>query len=279
MSMTPPAPVLDPAGYSAEADHVRVERPSPGLVVVWLANAERRNAMSVPMTRAWARLVPELAGDRDLRCVVVLGEGSAFCSGGDTGWIGSDPDATVDDLRARMMPFYRTWLAIGTLDVPVIAGINGPAVGAGACVALACDVRIASDSARFSVPFLRLGMHPGMATTFLLPEVTGVAAARDLLFTGRTVAAQEMLRLGIVSQVLADDDFSASVIELGERVAQNAPVATRLTKTALRDGGFDSLGDSVRWEALAQPVTLATADLQEGLRAARERRSPQFTGR
>lgn len=262
--------------YSAEADHLVVSRPSAGVVLVQLANAGRRNAMSMTMTAAWQRLIGQLARDASVRCVAITGDGTSFCSGGDTGWIGSEPDASIGRLRARMIPFYRTWLAIRELEVPVLAGINGPAVGAGACLALAADVRVASSAAKFCVPFLSLGMHPGMATTFLLPEVIGVAAARDLLFTGRTAAAAEMARLGLVSQVWDPTDFDRNFLELATQVAAKAPLATRLTKAALRDGGFGSLEDSIRWEALAQPVTLAGADLVEGLAAARERRAPRF---
>lgn len=262
--------------YSGPEHHLVVSRPAAGVVLVELANPGRRNAMSMTMTAAWQELINELAIDSSVRCVAITGQGTSFCSGGDTGWIGSEPDATIAQLRARMMPFYRTWLAIRQLEVPVLAGINGPAVGAGACLALAADLRVASTAARFSVPFLSLGMHPGMATTFLLPEVIGVAAARDLLFTGRTVAADEMARLGLVSQVWEPSDFERNLVDLATQVASGAPLATRLTKAALRDGGFGSLEDSIRWEALAQPVTLASADLIEGLAAARERRTPQF---
>src|SRR5205085_113880 len=131
--------------------------------------------------------IKELGTDRTVRVVVVTGEGSAFCSGGDTSWIVSEPDANVDDLRTRMMAFYQAWLSIRSLEVPTIAAVNGPAIGAGLCLALACDLRYASASARVAAPFVRLGMHPGMAATWLLPEVVGPAAARDLLLTGRTV--------------------------------------------------------------------------------------------
>jgi enoyl-CoA hydratase len=234
--------------------------------------------MSGPMTEAWARLTREITSDSTVRAVVVTGAGSTFSSGGDTGWIGGDPDATVDQLRTKMMPFYRTWLGIRDVPVPVLAAINGPAVGAGACIALAADVRVGSERAKFTVPFLKLGLHPGMATTYLLPEVVGVAAARDLLFTGRVIDAQEMLRLGIISQVLPVDGFADAAIALGEQIAANAPIATRLTKAGLLRGGADSLDAAVDWEALAQPITMATADLQEGVAAAQQKRQPQFVG-
>ncbi len=263
---------------AASWQHLQVDRRDDGVVLVRLDHPDRRNAMSAPMTESWGRLMASLRTDRDVRCVVVTGTGSAFCSGGDTGWIGSDPSASVGALRDRMLPFYRTWLSIRELEVPTIAAVNGPAVGAGACVALACDLRYAAASARFAVPFTRLGMHAGMAATWLLPDVVGVAAARELLLTGRTVDSAEMARLGLASAVLPDDGFLDAVLETAGQVASAAPLATRLTTVALRGGGPASFEAALQWEALAQPVTLATQDLQEGLAAARERRPPRFTG-
>jgi enoyl-CoA hydratase len=235
--------------------------------------------MSDAMTASWVAAVDDLAADRDLRAVVVTGAGSAFCSGGNTGWIASEPDATVDHLRTRMVAFYRAWLSIRRLEVPTIAAVNGPAIGAGLCVALACDIRYAARGARLGAPFVKLGMHAGMAATYLLPNVVGEAHARDLLLTGRLVDADEALRLGLVSRVLDADGFLDEVLATAAGVAATAPVASRLTTVALRDGGHADFETALQWEGLAQPVTLATADLQEGIAAAREKRPPRFTGR
>ena len=259
--------------------HLRVERPSDGVALLVLDNPDQRNAMSDAMTEAWSAAVADLAGDPTVRAVVVTGEGSAFCSGGDTSWIASEPDATVDDLRRRMLPFYRAWLTIRSLEVPTIAAVNGAAIGAGLCLALACDIRFAATSARLGVPFVKLGMHPGMAATWSLPEVVGAAAARDLLLTGRLVGADEALRLGLVSRVIDHATFLDEVLAVAAGVAATAPIATRLTKLALADGGHATYDAALQWEALAQPVTLATEDLQEGIRAAREKRAPAFRGR
>ncbi len=258
---------------------VRIERPSDGVVLLVLDNPEQRNAMSAQMTSGWVSAVQELAQDRSVRVVVVTGEGTSFCSGGNTSWIAGEPDATVDDLRTRMLRFYRAWLSIRSLEVPTIAAVNGPAIGAGLCLALACDIRYAATSARLGAPFVRLGMHAGMAGTWLLPEVVGPAAARDLLLTGRTVEADEALRLGLVSRVVDDADFLDEVLATAAGIAATAPIASRLTKLALADGGHASIEACLQWEALAQPVTLATEDLQEGIRAAREKRAPVFRGR
>lgn len=260
-------------------EHLRLDRPADGVALLTLDNPDQRNAMSGPMTESWVDAVGLLRDDPTVRVVVVSGEGSAFCSGGDTSWIVSEPDAGVDALRTRMIAFYRAWLSIRSLEVPTIAAVNGAAIGAGLCLALACDIRYAASSARLGAPFVRLGMHPGMAATWLLPEAVGLAAARDLLLTGRTVDAHEALQLGLVSRVVDDASLLDEVLATAAGIATTAPIASRLTKLALADGGHTTYDAALQWEALAQPVTLATDDLHEGIAAAREKRAPRFRGR
>ncbi len=259
-------------------EHLLVERPRDGVALITLNNPDQRNAMSDEMTASWAQAVDELAGDPTVRCVVYTGAGSAFCSGGNPKWIAGEPDATVDQLRTRMINFYRPWLSIRKLEVPTIAAVNGHAVGAGMCVALAADIRYGSVDAKLSVPFVRLGMHAGMAATYLLPNVVGPAHARDLLLTGRTVDAEEALRIGLLSRVSPADTFLDDVLTTAEEIAATAPIPSKLTKVALLDGGHPDFESCIQWEALAQPITLATRDLQEGVTAAKEKRPPLFTG-
>lgn len=258
---------------------LRVERDPDGVAVVTLAVPERRNAMTAELTAAWSAAVADLSGDPSLRCVVVTGEGSAFCAGGDLSWISESPEMSVADLRERMLPFYRTWLAIRDLEVPTVAALNGAAVGAGLCLAMACDLRFAARRAKLSAPFTRLGMHAGMAATWLLPQLVGLPVARELLLTGRVLDAAEAHRLGLVNGVYDDDALLPAVRETAASIAAAAPLATRLTKVALAGGGHASIEEALQWEALAQPVTLATEDLREGIAAQRERRTPRFTGR
>jgi enoyl-CoA hydratase/carnithine racemase len=249
------------------------------VAVVTLDLPDKRNAMSDAMTASWVRLMALLREDADLAAVVLSGAGPAFCAGGDLAWIVKDPDAQVIDLRHRMLTFYRSWLTIKHLEVPTIAAINGHAIGAGFALALACDIRYAAAPAKLGVPFTALGLHPGMATSWSLPNVAGFAVARDLLLTGRLVGGEEALALGLVSRVLPTEDVLAAAVEAAERIAGAAPIATKLTVAALRDGGHQSFQDALEWEALAQAVTLATEDLQEGIAAAAERRPPAFRGR
>jgi len=238
----------------------------------------RRNAMTAELTAAWAAAVADLRASPTVRCVVVTGAGSAFCAGGDLGWLAESPDLSVADLRDRMLAFYRSWLSIRDVEVPVLAAVNGPAMGAGLCLALACDLRYAGERAVFAAPFTALGMHPGMAATWLLPAAVGLGPARELLFTGRTVDAQEAARIGLVQRVFRADRLLDEVVAVAETVAAQAPVALRLTKAALARSGHATLEDALAWEALAQPVTMATSDLREGLRAQAERRPARFTG-
>jgi enoyl-CoA hydratase len=258
---------------------LRVERLDRGVVLATLDNPDRRNSMSGEMTRSWAELMTTVSNDASVRCLVVTGAGSAFCSGGDMDWLAATPNASVDDLRERMLPFYRTWLAIRDLPVPSIAAVNGPAVGAGLCLALACDLRYASADASLSAPFTALGLHAGMAATWLLPQFGGLGLARELLLTGRVLTGTDAAAAGLVNRSFPAESLLTEALGIAGSVAAKAPIATRLTKAALAEGAPVSIEAALQWEALAQPVTMATADLREGLAAQRERRKPEFTGR
>lgn len=268
--------------WDTEFDDLRVEaRTASGrrVAVVTFDLPDRRNSMSTAMTASWVRLMGQLRTDEALATVVVTGAPPAFSAGGDLSWIVSEPDAAVADLRTRMLAFYRSWLSIRDLEVPTIAAVNGSAIGAGFALALACDLRYAAADARLGVPFTSLGLHPGMATTWSLPNVAGHAVARDLLLTGRIVTGAEALTLGLVSRSLPTEDVLAEALAAAERIAATAPVATRLTLQALRDGGHATFDAALQWEALAQAVTLATDDLHEGIAAAAAKRPPTFEGR
>ncbi|MEV0151155.1 MULTISPECIES: enoyl-CoA hydratase-related protein [unclassified Nonomuraea] len=254
-----------------------VERDPDGVVRLTLNRPDRRNAMTDGMTEQWRDTMAGLAVDRDVRCVVVTGAGSAFCAGGDLSWLGERNAEPVPRLRERMLGFYRSWLSIAALEVPTVAAVNGPAVGAGLCLALACDLVYAADDARLLAPFTSLGLHPGMAATYLLPARGGAGLAREMLLTGQAISGKEAEIKGLVNRCFPPADLMTEVSAVARKIARNAPVATRLTKVALASGHVD-LEAALRWEALAQPVTMASADLVEGLAAQRERRVPKFTG-
>src|SRR3954466_7860957 len=199
----------EPPPYAADLPDLRVERVAPGVTQVTLDLPDRRNMMSQAMTASWGRAMSGLRADPHVRAVLVTGAGSAFCSGGDLSWIGAEPEAGVDALRSRMLPFYRTWLSVRDLEVPTIAAVNGPAIGAGLALALACDLRYAAEDARLAAPFTALGMHPGMASTYLLAEVGGLALAREMLLTGCALSGREAAARGLVNAALPADQGPA----------------------------------------------------------------------
>jgi enoyl-CoA hydratase/carnithine racemase len=259
-------------------DQLLVERRDGGIVLLTLNDPSRRNAMSDAMTNAWRDAIADLRRDPELRCVVVTGAGPAFSSGGDLSWIAERGKVEVPALRDHMLDFYRSWLSIRTLEVPTIAAINGAAVGAGLCLALACDLRYVAADSRLIAPFTQLGIHPGMAATHLLPEVVGLPLAREMLFTGRAVMGGQAEAYGLVNRSVPREEVLEVALAVAADIASKGPVATRLTKVALADGGHGSVEDALRWEALAQPVTMVGEDLLEGIAAHREKRAPKFTG-
>ncbi|GAA3682380.1 enoyl-CoA hydratase-related protein [Nonomuraea antimicrobica] len=254
-----------------------VDHKDDGVILITLNRPDLRNAMTDTMTAEWRDVMSGLAADRQARCLVVTGAGTAFSSGGDLSWLGERNSETVPRLRDRMLAFYRTWLMIAELEIPTVAAVNGPAVGAGLCVALACDLVYAADDAKLLAPFTSLGLHPGMAATYLLPRRAGERLAREMLLTGRSVSGAEAADKGLVNQSFPKNDLMSEVGAVATKIAQNAPIATRLTKVALNQDHQD-LEAALRWESLAQPVTMASADMIEGLAAHRERRMPKFTG-
>jgi enoyl-CoA hydratase len=263
---------------SETTTHLRIERPADGVVLLTLDNPDQMNAMSDAMTASWTAAIADLKADPTVRCVVVTGAGRAFSAGGNTTWLAESGALATPALRDQMLGFYRSWLAIRDLEVPTIAAVNGVAVGAGLGIALACDIRYAAAGAKLGASFVRLGLHPGMGISYLLPEVVGEAAARDLLLTGRLVEANEALRLGLVSRTIEGEGFLDEVLATAVQVAANAPLATRYTKVTLRRART-SLDETLQIEALAQPITFGTEDLREGIAAVQARRAPEFTGR
>jgi enoyl-CoA hydratase/carnithine racemase len=257
---------------------VRESDPAPGVRLLTLALPELRNAMTAELTEAWTEAVAGIKADPDVRAVVLTGEGPVFCAGADLSWLGQTEagDGGPDYLRERMLPFYRAWLAARELSVPVVAAINGPTIGAGIALALSCDLRYAVPSATFRASFIQVGTHGGMAANWLLAEAVGLSRAREMLFTGREVSASEALQWGMISGI--SDDVLSLALDAADRIAAAAPIATRLTKAGINRLP-NSLDAALQWDALAQPLTMATEDIHEGIRAIHERRAPSFKGR
>ncbi|GAA1937690.1 enoyl-CoA hydratase/isomerase family protein [Kitasatospora viridis] len=261
----------------SEQEPLRVERRPNGVALLTFDHPEKRNPMSARLTGSWRRAVRELGDDPDLRAVVVTGTGPAFCSGADLGELADRHGQGLADTREQLAAFYRSWLTVRDLPVPTIAAVNGHAVGAGLALALACDLRYAAEEARLGAPFVRLGLHPGMATTTLLADAVGPARARELLLTGRLMTGRQAAAIGLVHRAVPAEQVLAVALETAEEIAAAAPLAVRLTKSGLAHGHL-GVEQALAWEALAQPVTVTTEDFREGVQAQRERRRPRFTG-
>lgn len=248
------------------------------IATLTLNQPDKRNAMSEEMTEAFPQAVGQLADSKDIRAVIVTGAGSAFCAGGDLDFLHTG-ERDVTFLREKMTSFYPNFLSLLDLDIPTIAAINGPAIGAGMCLALMCDMRVVSTDAPMGMTFVRIGLHPGMMATALLSRAVSHTWAAELLYTGRILTGAEALHMGLVNRAVPADRVVAEAHALAEQVAANAPLALRYVKQGLRMAFSDIADRSSAWEGFAQPVTMATEDVVEGLRAIRERRSPNFEGR
>jgi enoyl-CoA hydratase len=264
---------------------VLVERDG-GVATLVLNDPERRNAMSPAMGELFAACVAELAADPALRAVIVAGAGRAFSAGGDLGMIQGRADVAVAQpgsarrvVGDAMRSFYRLFLSVRDLPCPTIAALQGSAVGAGFCVALACDVRIASAEARLGLNFTALGLHPGMGATWTLPRLVGPARAAELLYSSRLVSGAEAAAMGLVNRALPPDEVLPAARALATEFAAAGPLANRAVKRALARSAGATLEDQLAFEAEEQAQTLTSRDAREGLAAARERRRPVFEGR
>jgi enoyl-CoA hydratase len=237
-----------------------------------------RNAMSEAMGAEIRRAVDELNADAAARVVLVRGEGEAFSAGGDLSMLAARASLPEVENRLAMRTFYSNFLSVRALRVPTLAVISGPAIGAGLCFAMACDLRIAATGVKLAASFVRLGLHPGMGATYLLPRLIGPAAANELLLTGRAIDAEEALRLGLVSQVHPRDALDVAARALATQIAAAAPLAVVATKATLAAAIDRELDSALDREAAAQAVDFGTDDLREALLAAAERRPPRFHG-
>jgi enoyl-CoA hydratase len=257
------------------------------IAVLTFSDPDRLNAMTEAMGHALRDAVAELRGDAGVRAAVLTGAGRAFSAGGDLAMIESKGRAAAaspggairEENRAFMKRFYELYLSVRELPFPTVAALNGPAIGAGLCVALGCDIRIAAREAKLGLNFARLGIHPGMGATWTLPRLVGPAVAAELLFTGRLVDGTEAERIGLVNRAVPRDEVVPAALALAREIAESAPHPVRGTKQALAQSLDSSLDAQLGFEAEQQSRNYETRDLQEGIDAVREKRTPRFEGR
>lgn len=257
---------------------IHSEELSPAITRIVLSDPENLNAMSEEMAHEFRLLVDLIRSKTDrLRAVILTGAGRAFSSGGAFSMLDQKVTLSGEKNRTQMHLFYDSFLSIRTLPVPIIAAINGAAVGAGLCLACACDIRLVSENAKLSLAFTRLGLHPGMGATYLVPRLIGYAAASDLLLSARVFDAQEALRVGLVSRVVPQARLEEEARALAEEICMCGPEATRQLLETLRADPPPSLRSALEREALCQSVNYASAEFKEGLRAVRDKRATKFS--
>ena len=252
---------------------IRVER-SDGVVAVTLNRPEKRNALNPQMSLELLETFRAIAADPGDRVVVLTGDGGAFCSGADlTGGEGRDVHSLV-----YMRTVGAVALALYTMPKPTIAKVHGVAAGAGCNMALACDLVVASDEARFTQIFVKRGLVVDFGGSWLLPRLIGMQRAKELAFFGDFVSASDARELGLVNRVLPDADLDAFVDEWAERLAAGPPLTLSMTKALLGHSFETSIEQALEDEARSQALCISTDDTREAIRAFVEKRPPVFRG-
>jgi enoyl-CoA hydratase/carnithine racemase len=250
---------------------IRYEQAGP-IVTITLDDPDARNALSTfEQWRELVQAIDRVQADMSVKCLILTGAGTAFCAGGNV----KDMQAKIGIASGdayRIREGYRTGiqqipLAMARLDVPAIAAVNGPAIGAGCDLACMCDIRIGSERARFAESFVKVGIVPGDGGAWLLQRIVGYAKAAELTFTGDTISAQEALQCGLVSKIVADAELMPEAMKLAERIAANAGPAVRMAKRLMREAQHQRLESLLEISAAYQALAHHTPEHDQAVAA------------
>ena len=255
---------------------LRVEE--KGAAVILTMNRPKvMNCLNFDLLYAIRDKIDELQYRTDIRCVIITGAGEkSFCAGAD---LKERATLTQDEVKKFIITIRNLLTSIQNLPIPVISAVNGVALGGGTEVALASDIRIASDNASMGLTEARLAIIPGGGGTQRLPRIIGVAKAKELIFTGRRVDAQEALNIGLVNKVTSQETLLDACMEMANMIAETGPIAVEMAKYAIDKGIETDLATGLAIESNAYRVTIPTEDRIEGLTAFREKRKPVYKGR
>ena len=262
-----------------------LERQKEGYVLGLTMNSpDTRNALTGDeQFEDFVAVCKEINDDKSIRAVVLTGAGSAFCAGGNvkdmrdrTGMFSGDPFDQAEAYRSGIQKIPR---AINSLTVPIIAAVNGPAVGAGCDLATMCDIRIASEVASFAESFVKLGLIPGDGGAWFLPRAVGVSNANYMSFTGESIKADKALQMGLVSEVVTSEKLMARAMEIAQLIAKNPPHAVRLAKQLIKGSEKSTLDETLDKSASFQAVCHAEPDHQEAIAAFFEKRDGNYRKR
>jgi 2-(1,2-epoxy-1,2-dihydrophenyl)acetyl-CoA isomerase len=264
--MTTPAEIL--TEREGSVGWVRINRPA------------RLNAFSLTMREELEAALAQMEADADVRCVILTGVGRAFCTGGDVRVMQDLIDADdIDRFEEMVRAGARVVQLIDEMSKPVIAAVNGPAAGAGACLALACDLRLASETATIGFGFLRVGLHPDWGGSYFLPRLVGSALAAEFLYTGEMIKAERAERLGLFNRVVAAGELESASRTLAGQIAAGPPGIVIDVKRTLRRSMESSLEEVLEQETEAQLRAFNSPDFREGITSFIEKRAPRFSRR
>jgi enoyl-CoA hydratase/carnithine racemase len=249
------------------------------IATITLNRPDKLNAFTGPMIDAWARALGEAQADDQVHVVVVTGAGRAFCAGGDVGRMGEGAPTPLEHKNQLWEQIHRVPRQLEQMDKPVIAMVNGVTVGAGMGMCLMCDVRVASEEARFSTGYVKVGLVPGDGDTYFLPRLVGPAKALELLWTADFINAQEALRLGIVNRVVPPGELREATQGLARQIADGPQIPIRMIKRLVYQSLRLDLRTHLDLVSSHMAVVRETADHAEGVAAFKDKRPPRFQGR
>ena len=251
-----------------------------GVAIVTLNRPDRLNSFTTRMYRELSTIIKQIHRDDEIKVVILTGAGKGFCAGSDVSdRLASRVEKAGEENRFEtLQPTGAVALDIAELDKPIIAAINGVAVGAGLSLALLSDIRIASNMARFGAVWINMGFIPDLGATYYLPRIVGLEKALDLMLSGEMINAEEALRIGLVSRVVPHEQIRATAKELASKIAAGPSVAIELTKRGLRRALNNDLKTQLDYESYAQNLCRKTEDHKEAVQAFKEKRKPKFRG-
>jgi len=251
---------------------------SGSVATIILNRPEKLNAITTTMGEELLDCLMHCTRDPDIRALILTGKGKFFCAGGDI--LSVDDMADTRDLSVQKLLSSAIPVAseLRKIPIPVIAAVNGPAVGGGFALALSCDLIIAAKNAKFSSQYVMLGINPDLGMTYLLPRIIGLKQATWLMFTGETVSPQKGYEMGFVNKVVEDSMLTDEVSKLARQLSESATLAIARTKELINLGLYESPETQMEHEKRVMSTLVLTDDCQEALRAFREKRTPKYKG-
>jgi 2-(1,2-epoxy-1,2-dihydrophenyl)acetyl-CoA isomerase len=258
--------------------YILYEKKPDHTVLITLNRPEKRNPLIPKLREELIEALKEAEADEDIKVIVLTGAGKAFSAGGDIENFAKRISKESQSKRAfQSVERIGAWgIEIARMDKPIIAAINGVAAGAGISIALLCDLRIASDQAKFILAFARMGLIPDVGLTYLLPRTIGMGKALELFYTAGTVDAREAYQLGLVNKIVPQEKLMEEALSMASRIAKGPQIAFRLIKRAVFREMVSSLQDQIELEGVMQNICFATEEHREGVKAFLEKREPVF---